>query len=505
MEKWLHASLSGLLDFPVPEDLSKYILQIENERDLDEYLKSLLDYGNPKHKQFIFELKKRQASHNDQAGYKKANDNDNIAKKQNEKKKGKVKSKENAQPQEPVKMDKIEKKKTKFVNLYSQEGRDRTTILLKGRHKCNCEAKKHVLINNCRNCGRIVCVQEGAGPCFFCGELVCSPEQQAILASNTKQADSLYNKLMDQKPNKGLEESLKQRDKLLEYDRNSSRRTKVIDDESDYYQSNSVWLSAAEREKLQKQEDESNARKHQSQFNRKITLDFVGREVVEEDDTPNDDFYNQEFQEFYEQNLLVEQESGNVCPRIEFSRPMYIEAHKSKQHTKNIPHSSNSRNIIQDKEYLEITDKGFCLSMHQPYASLLTAGIKIHEGRTWYSAHRGRLWIASAAKAPTMEEINTVQHYYRVLKDEKIKFTESYPTGVLLGCVTVTDVLSQEEYRKIYPEGESDSPYVFICENPYTLPIKFPIQGKHKIYKLDPKIHQAALKSLEKAMRNPHT
>lgn len=45
----------------------------------------------------------------------------------------------------------------------------------------------------------------------------------------------------------------------------------------------------------------------------------------------------------------------------------------------------------------------------------------------------------------------------------------------------MTDVLSQEEYRKIYPEGESDCPYVFICEDFYQLPIKFPMQGKHKI------------------------
>lgn len=74
------------------------------------------------------------------------------------------------------------------------------------------------MINNCLNCGRIVCTQEGAGSCFFCGELVCSPEEQTILNSNTKQANNLHNKLMNKKPNKGLEESIKQRDKLLEYD-----------------------------------------------------------------------------------------------------------------------------------------------------------------------------------------------------------------------------------------------------------------------------------------------
>ncbi len=38
----------------------------------------------------------------------------------------------------------------------------------------------------------------------------------------------------------------------------------------------------------------------------------------------------------------------------------------------------------------EMTDQGLCLSMHQPHASLLVAGLKVHEGRTWYSAHRGR-------------------------------------------------------------------------------------------------------------------
>lgn len=64
---------------------------------------------------------------------------------------------------------------------------------------------------------------------------------------------------------------------------------------------------------------------------------------------------------------------------------------------------------------------------------------------------------------------------------ENIKFPETYPMGVLLGCVTVTNVLAQEEYRKLYPDGQSESPYVFICENCYTLPIPFPIKGQHKI------------------------
>ncbi|XP_011347344.2 activating signal cointegrator 1 [Ooceraea biroi] len=488
MEKWVEEKLSELLNFPVPDDLSRYIMQMENETDLENYLTELLGNENPKHKQFMIECKKQRAFYNSQTGYKKTNNNDNATNKQNDKKKGKTKGKENVQIQETTKPEKLEKKKNKFVNLLSHGD-----IILKGRHRCDCEAKRHTLINNCLNCGRIVCAQEGAGPCLFCESLVCSPEQHIILQSNTRQANNLYNKLMDRKSNKGLEDSLTQRDKLLEFDRNSARRTKVIDDEADYYQSNSTWLSTAEREKLSKQEEEAHARKHASRLDRRVTIDFMGR-VVNEDQSDN-----WQLEEPDETASYDHFENPNVCPTIEFDRPTFIEMEMSKGSRDHITWNMESR--IQDKEYLEMSDQGLCLSMHQPYASLLVAGIKIHEGRSWYSSHRGRLWIASAAKVPSTEEISSLQHAYRVLKSEKIKFPETYPTSCLLGCVTITDVLSQEEYRKLYPEGESDSPYVFICENPYMLPIYLPMKGKHKIYKMDKKLHQAASKYLEKAMK----
>ena len=38
-------------------------------------------------------------------------------------------------------------------------------------------------------------------------------------------------------------------------------------------------------------------------------------------------------------------------------------------------------------------DKMICLTMHQPWASLLVYGIKRAEGRGWTTDFRGRLWI----------------------------------------------------------------------------------------------------------------
>ena len=47
-----------------------------------------------------------------------------------------------------------------------------------------------------------------------------------------------------------------------------------------------------------------------------------------------------------------------------------------------------------------------CLTMHQPWASLLVFGIKRIEGRVWSTQHRGGLWIHAAAKHPSQEDID---------------------------------------------------------------------------------------------------
>ena len=96
--------------------------------------------------------------------------------------------------------------------------------------------------------------------------------------------------------------------------------------------------------------------------------------------------------------------------------------------------------------------------MHQPWASLLIKGIKIHEGRVWNSSHRGRLWIHSSSKEPDPEIVKMEMENHEVTEEI------AWPVGALLGFVTVDEVLPQEEYREKYPNGLSTSPYVFVCE-----------------------------------------
>lgn len=150
----------------------------------------------------------------------------------------------------------------------------------------------------------------------------------------------------------------------------------------------------------------------------------------------------------------------------------------------NKPINNNELSPIKFKKYIrskhdiemDKDDKGICLTMHQPWASLLVYGIKRTEGRIWNTDYRGRLWIHAAAKEVDPEEIDLIENTYSELYANEgvnnVEFPPLYPTSALLGCVEVIDVLSQEDLQKDeckYPQelkDEADSPYNFICVNP---------------------------------------
>ncbi|NXL90961.1 TRIP4 protein, partial [Alectura lathami] len=418
------------------------------------------------------------------------------------------------------------KKKTKFVSLYTKEGQDRLAVLIPGRHACECLGQKHKLINNCLVCGRIVCEQEGSGPCLFCGSLVCTKEEQDILQRDSNKSQKLLKKLMagaessgnldaiskDLLPRQearlkaGLEMAVKHKDKLLEFDRTSVRRTQVIDDEADYFATDSnQWLSKQEREALQKREQELRELRHASRLARKITIDFAGRQILEEDSGMAE--YHSKLDEAIEamnrgmlsaaagvpEAKMTPSSGVLVNPRILQAAPLWVDQTgllppRRASHPVDAGgelDSERNRLRIQDRELQEIADDGWCLSMHQPWASLLVRGIKRVEGRTWYTPHRGRLWIAATAKRPSPQEISELEATYRVLLHKDVEFPSDYPSGCLLGCVDVTDCLSQEQFHEQYPDlsQESGSPFVFICTNPQEMVVKFPIKGKPKICK----------------------
>lgn len=146
-----------------------------------------------------------------------------------------------------------------------------------------------------------------------------------------------------------------------------------------------------------------------------------------------------------------------------------------------------------------------CLTMHQPWASLLVCGIKRIEGRSWPAPLRGRLWIHAASKVPDLATIKAMEDFYREIYAVNgitdIKFPENYPVSRLLGCVEVVGCVKCEElvcWEQV-PEGvrlEGQTEFCWLCEQPQKLIVPFEMRGYQRVYNLERKIYEAAIRGL---------
>ncbi|CAN1176761.1 Activating signal cointegrator 1 [Linum perenne] len=146
-----------------------------------------------------------------------------------------------------------------------------------------------------------------------------------------------------------------------------------------------------------------------------------------------------------------------------------------------------------------------CLTMHQPWASLLVHGIKRIEGRSWPAPIRGRLWIHAASKVPEEETIKAMEEFYREIYAlngvTDIKFPQHYPVSRLLGCIEVVGCLKLDEVAswEAIPEGvrvEGQTDFCWLCESPQKLLIPFEMRGYQRVYNLEKKIFESALRGL---------
>uniref|UniRef100_A0A8C5K2D2 Thyroid hormone receptor interactor 4 n=1 Tax=Jaculus jaculus TaxID=51337 RepID=A0A8C5K2D2_JACJA len=538
--RWCTQQLRKAFALDVSEEIVQYVLSIENIEEIREYMTDLLQGNEGKKGQFIEDLITKWQK-NDQElisdhlqQYCKKDEIIDGQRSTDQLKRGRRKGRNKqevpafAEPDTTVEVktpfdlakaqeSNSAKKKTKFVNLYTREGQDKLAVLLPGRHPCDCLGQKHKLINNCLICGRIVCEQEGSGPCLFCGTLVKSffplypiylkkqkQTNKKLWMENSGKVDISSKDLLPHQESRiksGLEKAIKHKEKLLEFDRTSIRRTQVIDDESDYFASDSnQWLSRLERETLQKREEELRELRHASRLSKKVTIDFAGRKILEEENPLAE--YHSRLDETIQaiasgtlnQPLNKLDRSSEeplgvlVNPNLYQSPPQWVDYPGATSQKRTLPSTEFSlyqhQLRVQDQEFQEGFDGGWCLSMHQPWASLLVRGIKRVEGRSWYTPHRGRLWIAATGKKPSPQEVSELQATYCLLRGKGNTKINPFP----IGCSWSGDFYQQckpDSNTYEFPDisQESDSPFVFICKNPQEMVVKFPIKGNPKICK----------------------
>ncbi|CAA0367341.1 ASCH domain [Arabidopsis suecica] len=149
--------------------------------------------------------------------------------------------------------------------------------------------------------------------------------------------------------------------------------------------------------------------------------------------------------------------------------------------------------------------KNPCLTMHQPWASLLVHGIKRIEGRSWPSPIRGRLWIHAASKVPDEATIKAMEEFYQQIYAvdgiTDIQFPQHYPVSRLIGCVEVVGCVTSDELQNwdALPQGvrlEGQTNFCWLCEKPQKLIIPFEMRGYQGVYNLENKIYVAAARGL---------
>lgn len=127
-----------------------------------------------------------------------------------------------------------------------------------------------------------------------------------------------------------------------------------------------------------------------------------------------------------------------------------------------------------------------CISLWQPWASLLVAGVKKIETRSWLTGYRGPLYI-HAAKKHDKDDLDLLRYFNTV----GLKQPESIPFGAIVGRVdlvdckpteTIRDTISSVEYAL---GGFGNNRYGWITEKPVEFAQPVPFKGKQGLFEVN--------------------
>lgn len=195
--------------------------------------------------------------------------------------------------------------------------------------KCNCVGARHPLLAaapNCLNCGKVICLKEGLGPCTFCGTPLLSSTEVQSMIHELKQERGRERMAADKEAHRRAEVSKKpapfskpreatenlneaaakakeHRDKLLGFQAQNAQRTTVRDEASDFdVTGGNMWATPEQRARELKRQQkimremEWNAKPEYEKRTQVVSIDIAKGKVVrkmapmERPKSPEDDF-----------------------------------------------------------------------------------------------------------------------------------------------------------------------------------------------------------------------
>lgn len=189
--------------------------------------------------------------------------------------------------------------------------------------RCNCVATRHPLLEaapNCLNCGKVICIKEGLGPCTFCGQPLLNPAEVQSMIKELRQERGREKMAADREAHKktgtgggqsqrsyanplkevglaGPEDlsvaeamARQHRDKLLAFQAQNAKRTTVKDEAADFDPSlaGSMWATPEERAMALKRQQklmremEWSAKPEYEKRQQIISIDITGKKVFKQ-------------------------------------------------------------------------------------------------------------------------------------------------------------------------------------------------------------------------------
>ncbi|VDN06673.1 unnamed protein product [Thelazia callipaeda] len=333
-----------------------------------------------------------------------------------------------------------------------------TSAYISGRRRCQCQAQVHKLIRNCMGCGRIVCAQEGSGPCMFCKTLVCTREERRILDMQTEESAKLYKKLVgdviptfDKNRAIALSPSHKEsfakaeqdRDRLLRANADKEMRRRIHDLDSDYFSMESdIYLTKEEREAIVKRKKElKEIRKHR---NRAVVVDFdFDKGITKKTECERDPVLEAILESSYKRqevkpSKLQLRSFGGFVPKVKNPElPCQTDGFVKQE-----------MNFLSNElQYVEVAKKGYSIALMQPVATLLAHGFRRHIFWNEYVDIRGPILIVAKTISVSNDQIE--KEMLRFTKDVgNREFPSDFPQGGILGRALLIDCVALEDYEK---------------------------------------------------------
>lgn len=136
------------------------------------------------------------------------------------------------------------------------------------------------------------------------------------------------------------------------------------------------------------------------------------------------------------------------------------------------------------------------LTLWQPWASAMCAGLKTVETRSWSTTHRGPLAIHASARTVTAADMGLVRALGRALRLDVARsnpkaLADALPRGAVLGVVELVDVVPMHQVSKLadvmtaqemsWGDWKPDR-FAWICRPLVWFTAPFPAKGAQQLW-----------------------